>query len=96
VDLTRATKAGKSAKEVEDPFHLRRFQAQHRSVLQRALTEIETHGRKSTHWMWYLCPTPPFVLGGKERGIKKNREYALRDPWPRELDGFLVTRAYLD
>ena len=38
----------------------------------------------------YVIPTPPFVLDGVERGSWQNREYALRDPPPHELEGFQV------
>ena len=43
-----------------------------------------------------MIPTPPFVLGGTERGSGINREYALRDHPPRQLEGFEAARAYLD
>jgi len=46
--------------------------------------------------MWYVIPTPPFVLGGTERGSGQNRDYALRDAAPNDLEGFQAARAYLD
>ena len=44
--------------------------------------------------MWYVIPTPPFVLGGRERGSSQNREFALRDG-PHALEGFQAASAYL-
>jgi uncharacterized protein (DUF1810 family) len=81
---------------MDDPFDLRsRFVAEQRIVFAGALAEIKA-GSKDSHWMWYVIPTPPFVMGGIERGSRMNREYALRDPPPRELEGFQAARAYLD
>ena len=42
--------------------------------------------------MWYVIPTPPFAPGGVERGSSMNREYALRDPPPKDLEGFQAAR----
>jgi uncharacterized protein (DUF1810 family) len=28
--------------------------------------------------MWYVCPTPPFLVDGEEVGSTKNRRYAIR------------------
>ena len=39
-----------------------------------------------------MIPTPPFALGGVERGSTINREYALRDPPPNDLEGFQAAR----
>jgi uncharacterized protein (DUF1810 family) len=79
-----------------DPFDLRsRFVDEQKTIFARALAEIKA-GSKESHWMWYVIPTPPFVVGGVERGSGQNREYALRDPPPRELEGFQAARAYLD
>jgi len=36
------------------------------------------------------------VLGGTERGSGQNRDYALRDAAPNDLEGFQAARAYLD
>jgi uncharacterized protein (DUF1810 family) len=82
--------------EMGDPFDLRsRFVDEQKTIFARALAEIKA-GSKESHWMWYVIPTPPFVVGGVERGSGQNREYALRDPPPRELEGFQAARAYLD
>ncbi len=87
-----AAAGGRSA----DPFGLRRrFVEEQRQVFAKALAEIKA-GSKDSHWMWYVFPTPPYVQDGVERGTRKNREYALRDPPPHELEGFLAARAYLD
>jgi uncharacterized protein (DUF1810 family) len=81
---------------MDDPFDLRsRFVAEQKIVFAGALAEIKA-GSKDSHWMWYVIPTPPFVMGGIERGSQMNREYALRDPPPRALEGFQAARAYLD
>eukprot|EP00292_Cryptomonas_paramecium_P025792 CAMPEP_0113724624 /NCGR_PEP_ID=MMETSP0038_2-20120614/39202_1 /TAXON_ID=2898 /ORGANISM="Cryptomonas paramecium" /LENGTH=71 /DNA_ID=CAMNT_0000654585 /DNA_START=101 /DNA_END=313 /DNA_ORIENTATION=+ /assembly_acc=CAM_ASM_000170 len=45
--------------------------------------------------MWYVIPTPPFVVNGEERGSWTNQEYALRDLPPHRLQGFRAARAYL-
>ena len=81
---------------MDDPFDLRsRFVAEQKIVFAGALAEIKA-GSKDSHWMWYVIPTPPFVMDGIERGSQMNREYALRDPPPRALEGFQAARAYLD
>lgn len=36
------------------------------------------------------------MLGGTERGSGQNRDYALRDAAPNDLEGFQAARAYLD
>jgi uncharacterized protein (DUF1810 family) len=30
--------------------------------------------------MWYVIPTPPYIVDGIERGSDRNRRYALRTP----------------
>lgn len=35
-------------------------------------------GRKESCWMWYIIPTPPFIVNGIERGSERNKHYALR------------------
>ena len=79
-----------------DPFDLRsRFVEEQKIVFARALSEIKA-GQKESHWMWYLCPTPPYAPDGVEVASAINMKYALRDPPPRELEGFQAARAYLD
>jgi uncharacterized protein (DUF1810 family) len=38
-----------------DPYDLRRFVDAQRDDYEHALAEL-THGRKRTHWMWYVLP----------------------------------------
>ena len=38
-----------------DPFRLRRFIAPQKRDYETALQELK-HGRKRTHWMWYIFP----------------------------------------
>ena len=78
-----------------DPFDLRRFVNAQKIVFAKALAEIKA-GSKDSHWMWYLCPTPPYAPDGVEVASAINMKYALRDPPPRELEGFQAARAYLD
>ena len=79
-----------------DPFDLRRrFVKMQKEVFPDALAQMHK-GKKSSHWVWYVLPTPPYVPDGVERGTPKNKEYALRDPPPCEHEGFKAARAYLD
>ncbi len=39
----------------DDPFNLERFVNAQEGVYERALAELK-HGRKRTHWMWYIFP----------------------------------------
>ena len=79
-----------------DPFDLRRrFVNEQRKVFPDALAEINA-GSKDKHWIWFVIPTPPYAPDGVELGSSLNRKYALRDPPPRELEGFQAARAYLD
>ena len=79
-----------------DPFDLeRRFVRTHRTHFDGAMRELAA-GRKRGHWSWYVFPTPPYVDGrGREAGSGHNREYALRDPPPHELQGVLAAQAFL-
>eukprot|EP00930_Biecheleria_cincta_P015043 TRINITY_DN12680_c0_g1_i1.p1 TRINITY_DN12680_c0_g1~~TRINITY_DN12680_c0_g1_i1.p1 ORF type:complete len:164 (-),score=38.57 TRINITY_DN12680_c0_g1_i1:2-493(-) len=61
----------------DDLFNLRRFADQQRNHYSGALAEIRA-GRKTGHWIWYIFPTPPFIVGGTERGSPTNRAYAIR------------------
>lgn len=63
--------------EEDDPHRLRRFTRAQKGMHEKALTELRT-GRKSSGWMWYIIPTPPYIVKGVERGSADNRRYALR------------------
>lgn len=58
-----------------------------------ALQEIQS-GKKLTHWCWYMFPTPPYVVNGREQGSHTNQHYALRDK-PNGLSGNRAALAYL-
>ncbi|CAJ1446705.1 unnamed protein product [Effrenium voratum] len=60
-----------------DSHPLRRFSVPQKTVYSRALREIG-NGQKESCWMWFLIPTPPYVVDGKERGSIRNQRYALR------------------
>eukprot|EP00977_Amphora_coffeiformis_P028563 scaffold36008_cov183-Amphora_coffeaeformis.AAC.2 len=62
----------------EDSFDIEaRFYRPHLQHFSCALEEIR-QGQKESHWMWYLVPTPPFLIDGVEVGSSMNRRYALR------------------
>ena len=78
-----------------DPFDLQRFvDKQVPAAFSAALAEIKA-GRKQTHWSWWLFPTAPFVVDGKERGSATNRAFALRDRPPHGLTGEDAAAAFL-
>lgn len=54
-----------------------RFVIPHRTHFQTALREI-AQGAKKSHYIWYLLPTPPYMVHGVERGSVMNRRFALR------------------
>ena len=91
------------AGELLDPFELRsRFVANQKSWYARALSEINA-GAKKSHWMWWVIPTPPYVVDGVERGSggrpkpsPASYTFALRDRPPNQLQGFEAARAYLE
>jgi len=58
-------------------YGLRRFTDAQKGVFPRALREIQA-GRKTTCWMWFIIPTPPYIVNGVEKGSSQNRKYALR------------------
>lgn len=62
-----------------DPFNIERFaEAQKENgTFHRALGEIQS-GRKSSCWMWFVIPSPPYVKNNVERGSSMNRKYAIR------------------
>ena len=62
----------------DDPFDIvSRFVIPHTALFATALQEIQD-GRKESHWMWYMFPTPPFLIDGVEAGSSMNRQFALR------------------
>ena len=62
-----------------DPFNLYRFvDAQSENgTFERALKEIKA-GRKSSCWMWFVIPSPPYMKNNIEHGSSTNRKYAIR------------------
>eukprot|EP00929_Paragymnodinium_shiwhaense_P041778 TRINITY_DN21699_c0_g2_i1.p1 TRINITY_DN21699_c0_g2~~TRINITY_DN21699_c0_g2_i1.p1 ORF type:complete len:218 (+),score=17.44 TRINITY_DN21699_c0_g2_i1:65-718(+) len=66
-----------SSKLSEDPFGLHRYTDAQRESFKQALSEIEG-GRKTSHWIWYVVPTPPYMVNGIERGSQINQFYAVR------------------
>jgi uncharacterized protein (DUF1810 family) len=60
-----------------DVYDLQRFTAAQVNAFPRALAELHA-GRKRSCWMWFVCPTPPFIIDGEEVGSTKNRRYAIR------------------
>lgn len=62
-----------------DPFNIECFaEAQKENgTFHRALGEIQS-GRKSSCWMWFVIPSPPYVKNNIERGSSMNRKYAIR------------------
>ena len=57
---------------------INRFPDKHIEHYETALNEIN-NGKKISHWIWYLIPTPPYIVDGIEKGSDENKEYALRD-----------------
>lgn len=88
-------------KPVRDDFELRRFTTSQKSVFGRALREIKA-GRKDSCWMWFIVPTPPYIVDGVEMGSSTNRRYSLRSDEEVhaflnfEADGVHLGRNYLE
>jgi uncharacterized protein (DUF1810 family) len=62
----------------DDPHELvSRFVWTHQSHFDEALAELN-RGHKCSCWMWYIFPTPPWIVNGHERGSWTNMKYALR------------------
>jgi uncharacterized protein (DUF1810 family) len=57
---------------------INRFRGKHIEHYETALSEINS-GKKEGHWIWYLIPTPPYIVDDIEKGSDENKEYALRD-----------------
>jgi uncharacterized protein (DUF1810 family) len=66
-----------STKSGGDPHNLRRFTSEQTSVFRQALSEINA-GQKRSCWMWFVIPTPPFIVNGVERGSPTNKLYSIR------------------
>eukprot|EP00579_Thalassiosira_antarctica_P000731 CAMPEP_0201874138 /NCGR_PEP_ID=MMETSP0902-20130614/6478_1 /ASSEMBLY_ACC=CAM_ASM_000551 /TAXON_ID=420261 /ORGANISM="Thalassiosira antarctica, Strain CCMP982" /LENGTH=283 /DNA_ID=CAMNT_0048400941 /DNA_START=46 /DNA_END=897 /DNA_ORIENTATION=- len=65
-------------KKGDDPHNLiSRFVLLQARSFSDALREIQA-GEKRSCWLWFVLPTPPFVVDGIERGSHMNRHYALR------------------
>eukprot|EP00808_Paulinella_micropora_P021710 g55623.t1 len=70
--------SGQGEEPEVDPHGLKeRFISKHKIYFSQALAEIKA-GRKTSHWSWFIFPTPPFIVNGRERGSSVNRHYALR------------------
>lgn len=80
---------------------LQRFTEAQRTAFPRALREIRA-GQKTSCWMWFVIPTPPYVVNGIEKGSCNNRKFALRgDQEVRnylsfEADGVSLRSNYLE
>jgi uncharacterized protein (DUF1810 family) len=62
----------------EDPHNLvNRFVANQQIYFAKALCEIK-QGKKQGHWLWFILPTDPFIVNGRELGSEMNRAFALR------------------
>jgi uncharacterized protein (DUF1810 family) len=71
---------GEGTQKDIDPFRITsRFVSPHLIYFEQAIKEIQ-QGQKQGCWIWYLFPTPPFLVDGIERGSRQNRYYALRTP----------------
>jgi len=67
-----------AARKKNDTFDLRRrFVENQKLYFSSALNEIR-HGSKRGCWLWFIIPTAPYIVNGKERGSRMNRIYALR------------------
>lgn len=70
------------------------FPDKHRKHYNNALAEINSGGKKS-HWIWYLIPTPPYIVNGKEKVTSENKNFALRDN-EKDNKGIKAAKAYLN
>ena len=73
---------------------INRFPDKHDIHYQIALSEINS-GKKIGHWIWYLIPTPPYIVDGKVKVSGENKEYALRD-YDGDITGKQAAKAYLN
>lgn len=75
---TNARLQKKRMSRAEDPHDLfDRYIRTHACHFNDALSEIR-NGRKSSCWMWYIFPTPPWIVNGREQGSWTNQKYSLR------------------
>eukprot|EP00808_Paulinella_micropora_P021479 g25924.t1 len=95
--------SGQGKEQEGDPHGLKdRFISKHKIYFSQALAEINA-GRKTSHWSWYIFPTPPFIVDGIEHGSSMNRYYALRTDQQIKaylklpaVDGVNLRRNYID
>lgn len=95
-DDSDAPPGSRSANSSDDPYDLRRrFAEPQRRDWATAFAEIKA-GRKCSCWSWYVFPTAPWIVRGREEGSGTNRRYALRDIPPKSpLGGDDAARAFL-
>ena len=62
---------------MDDPYDLERFVAAQNdgSTYDRALAELR-HGRKASHWMWYVFPRSPASDRARRRGATRSSSLA--------------------
>jgi len=60
-----------------DPHDLRRYTSKQSIFQETAVKEIK-RGQKSSCWMWYVIPTPPWIVNGEERGSWTNQRFSIR------------------
>lgn len=61
-----------------DPHNLHsRYVVNQKLMFHTALSEIN-HGSKESCWLWFMLPTAPFIVNGREKGSSTNRHFALR------------------
>lgn len=64
--------------EINDPHNLHeRFVVWQAKEFAIAHSEI-SQGEKVTCWLWFILPTAPYIVNGKEVGSYMNKRYALR------------------
>lgn len=96
----RQSRKGDSTHQGKHIQGLRRFTVPQKTAYARALREI-TAGKKESCWMWFIIPTPPYVVKGVEMGSSRNKHYALRDEEEAlaylafEADGVSLRNNYL-
>lgn len=60
------------ARDPSDPYNLNRFIDGHKRSFSIAVEEMES-GTKLSHWIWFVVPTPPYIVNGVERGSSANQ-----------------------